>query len=135
MEKLLTLSVKCPHCDHSFMDEEHEVNGKPGIRFNIETSNDRGLIWLCPIYGCFKHDSTITIAEGEIVKFSCPHCNRLLTADDLCKSCKAPTVGFNINVGGKVHICSRSGCRDHFIVFDEAEDLMNLFYEKFEPRY
>ena len=135
MEKSITLLVKCPHCGESFMDEEHPLNGKPGIKITIETNHEKGILWLCPIYGCFQHESTVDMAENEVVKLFCPHCNQSLQRDIICKSCSAPMVGFNINAGGKVNICSRKGCQNHFIVFEEADDLINLFYEKFEPRY
>lgn len=135
MEKSLTLFLKCPHCGESLMDSEHTVNRKPGIRISIETRNGPGNLWLCPIYGCFQHESDVDIQDNEIVTMRCPHCHEPLIRKVVCQHCNAPMVGFNINVGGKVNICSRKGCMNHFIVFEEADDLINLFYEKFEPRY
>jgi len=135
MEKSLTLFLKCPHCGESFMDDQHLINNKPGIKVDIVTKNGQGHLWLCPIYGCFQHESDIDIYDNEIVTMNCPHCNQTLLRDITCQNCSAPMVGFNINVGGKVDICSRKGCQNHYIVFEEADDLINLFYEKFEPRY
>jgi len=135
MEKYLSLSVKCPHCNTSFMDENNQVNGEPGIKAFIETPTERGTIWLCAKYGCYKHKSTVVLVEDEIVKLSCPHCNQSLVRDTLCKECGAPMIGFYINVGGKVSICSRVGCKNHYIVFDNTEELLHLFYEKFGSKY
>ncbi|MBW6459121.1 MAG: hypothetical protein K0B08_00975 [Bacteroidales bacterium] len=134
MEKQVILQVKCPHCGHSFMDPDHEVNGQPGIKIDIESESGKGFLWLCPIYGCFLHESDITLKENEVIRFNCPHCHNTLARDVLCKTCNAPMVGFNINVGGKVNVCSRKGCQKHYILFEDANDLINLFYEKFEPR-
>ncbi len=135
MEKFITLSLKCPHCNQSLMDINNTVNGKPGIKVSIETPRESGTIWLCSKYGCYQHRSTVVIQEGEVVKISCPHCNETLVRDVTCKSCKAPMIGFYIEAGGKVSICSRVGCKNHYIVFDDSEELLNLFYEKFGTKY
>lgn len=135
MEKFITLSLKCPHCNHSLMDDSQLVNGKPGIKVNIETPTEQGVIWLCSKYGCYQHKSTVELKEKEIVKLSCPHCNETLVRDVACKSCNAPMIGFYIEAGGKVSICSRVGCKNHYIVFDDSEELLNLFYEKFGTKY
>jgi predicted RNA-binding Zn-ribbon protein involved in translation (DUF1610 family) len=132
MEKLIVLSVKCPHCGTSLMDESHKVNGHPGIKINIETERERGLLWLCPIYDCFKHDSNITLKDKELVKFFCPHCNKSLIREIPCEICKAPVVGFNINVGGKVNVCSRKGCTNHYVVFEDINDALQLLYDKLD---
>ena len=132
MENNIVLSVKCPHCGTSLMDETTKVNGHPGIKLNIVTDHDRGVLWLCPIYGCFAHKSKIKFDEGEIVKMYCPHCNKQLGDDVDCKLCGAPLVSMNINVGGKVDICSRSGCTNHYVVFEDLNDALSLFYDRFD---
>ena len=132
MKKLIVLSVKCPHCGTSLMDETHEVNGHPGIKLNIENDHERGVLWLCPIYDCFKHDCNIILKEKELVKFYCPHCNKSLLREIPCSVCKAPVVGMNINIGGKVNICSRKGCENHYVVFEDINDALNLLYDKLD---
>jgi len=126
------LSVKCPHCGKSFMDDTNQVNGHPGIRLNIETDSERGVLWLCPIYNCFAHKSSIVLKDDEMLKFFCPHCNKSLLQGMLCESCHAPLVAMNINIGGKVDICSRNGCKNHFVVFEDLNDALSLFYDKFD---
>jgi endogenous inhibitor of DNA gyrase (YacG/DUF329 family) len=135
MQKQFTLSVKCPHCGQSFMDEDHYLNGFPAVKVTVETEQEKGILYLCPIYGCFKHVCTIKLKDHEIVTLYCPHCQTSLMREVLCKSCTAPMVGFNINVGGKVNICSRKGCQNHNLVFEDSNDLINLFYDKFDARY
>lgn len=132
MEKYIVLSVKCPHCGTSLMDESHEVNEYPGIKINIETEHEHGILWLCPTYDCFKHDCNIALKDKEQVKFFCPHCNKSLLREIPCKICNAPVVGMNINIGGKVNICSRNGCINHYVVFEDINDALNLLYDKFD---
>ncbi len=132
MEPTIVLSVKCPHCKTSLMDDSTILKGKPGIRINIETEKERGVLWLCPIYNCFTHKSNIEIADDEPVKFFCPHCNKSLNSDIRCKLCDASLVDLNINIGGKVHVCSRKGCKNHFVVFEDLNDALRLLYDKFD---
>ena len=135
MEEQLTLSVKCPYCNRSFMDKDYLINEEPAIKVSIETNSGKGTLYLCSVYGCFKHKSTIKLKDDEAVKMFCPHCHESLMRDVLCKNCGSPIVGFNIDVGGKVNICSKKGCQNHYILFEDANDLINLFYDKFQKRY
>lgn len=135
MEKHVNLTVKCPHCGKSLMDETHLIKEHPSIKINIETERDRGILWLCSTYGCFMHENNIELKDKELVKFFCPHCNKSLLREILCKKCKAPMAGMNINVGGKVNICSRKGCDNHYIVFEDLNDAINLLYDKFDVNY
>ena len=38
MTKVVSLTLKCPHCDASFMDEEYLINNKPTIKVLIHTT-------------------------------------------------------------------------------------------------
>ncbi len=131
MENQIALSVKCPHCDRSLMDEEHPINGKPSIKMNIETDRNRGVIWLCSLYGCHDHENNIELRNNELVQFYCPKCNKSLMRDIKCQVCDAPMVGMNIKIGGKVNICSRKGCENHYVVFDDLAGAINKFYYEF----
>jgi len=135
MVKQFVLSVKCPHCGTSFMDEGHIVNGQPGIKINIETQKERGVLWLCPIYDCFKNDSSVEINEKEVVNFYCPHCNQPLKSKISCELCDAPMAGLTIKSGGKVSVCTRKGCTNHHVVFQDLNDSLGLFYEEFGGNY
>ncbi|MFU8844068.1 MAG: hypothetical protein ACNA7V_09710 [Bacteroidales bacterium] len=132
METRITLSLKCPHCGNSFTDNSHQVNGKPGIKVDVRTIRDTGILWLCPIYGCFSHESSIEIKDKETVEAFCPHCSHALNRESNCKVCNAPMIGFNIDAGGKVNICSRKGCHNHYLVFEDVNVVLRLFQEKFE---
>ena len=84
MSKVVSLTVKCPHCDASFMEEGHLINNKPSIRLLIHTKiGQKGYIWLSSIYGDYNFTSEFRIEEGEIVEFYCPHCGVMVEVEYL----------------------------------------------------
>lgn len=133
MTKQVSLNVKCPHCGQSFMDGTTMLKDKPSIKLNIETSSDRGTIRLCSIYGCYDHLCDIDLKDGEIARFFCPHCNKELKSNDECDSlhCNAPMVPLNLHLGGKVFICSRKGCDNHFVAFEDLATEVRKFYDEY----
>ena len=131
MPNKMSLSLKCPHCDASLMDARHQINGKPSVKINIVSGAERGVLWLCSVYGCIAHENNIELKEGETVEFYCPHCNQSLMREVKCKMCEAPVVGFNIKAGGKVNICSRNGCENHYVVFENLDSEILKFYETY----
>lgn len=133
MTKIISLNLKCPKCGKSLMDEEFPLKDKPSIKLNIETGTDRGTIRLCSIYGCYDHVSDVDLKNGEIVRFFCPHCNRELKSNDECDSenCNAPMVELTLQVGGKVYICSRRGCPNHFVAFEDLATEVRKFYTEY----
>ncbi|MBL7102736.1 MAG: hypothetical protein ISS18_00235 [Bacteroidales bacterium] len=131
MPKKVSLNAKCPHCDKSFMDEENLLLGKPSIKLNIECNNNRGTIRLCSIYGCYDHFCDFDLKEGAIAKFFCPHCNKELISKDTCKSCDAPMIPLILQLGGKVLICSRKGCNNHFVAFEDLATEVRKFYHEY----
>ncbi|PKP53993.1 MAG: hypothetical protein CVT92_01205 [Bacteroidetes bacterium HGW-Bacteroidetes-1] len=131
MEKEVSLSVKCPMCDSSLMENHVLFGNKPTVKVNIETEHDRGVLWLSCIYGSSEKKLSIEIADGEIVDMYCPHCNKELAIEDNCHECNAPLVAFVIKAGGVVRICSRKGCDSHHIVFKEVSAEMSKFYYEY----
>lgn len=131
MEKEVSLSVKCPICSGSLMDETRPILDKPSIKINIETEHDRGVLRLCCIYGNSSKTNDVEIAEGEIVSMFCPHCNKELSIDENCEACGAPLISLVIKAGGKLRICSRNGCANHHLVFKEISQELSRFYHEF----
>jgi hypothetical protein len=133
MTKTISLSAKCPHCGKSFMDKETMLHNVPSIKLNIETASDRGTIRLCSIYGCYDHLCDFDLKKGEISRFFCPSCNKELISKDLCeaKNCNAPMIPFTLELGGKVFICSRRGCENHFVAFENLETQLRKFYHEY----
>lgn len=120
-------------CSESLMDECHLINNKPGIRVWIETnSKRRGTIWLSSIYGDYNYSSDFLIPEKEIVEFICPHCHEIIKRKNVtCDTCNAPMVSFNADVGGRVSFCSRNGCQNHYVVFDDLDGVIRKFYAEY----
>ena len=133
MTKIVSLNVKCPHCGTSFMDKELLLKDKPSIKLNIEAAHDRGTIRLCAIYGCYDHLCDIPLKDGEIARFYCPHCNKELKSNDECDSanCNAPMIPLTLQPGGKVFICSRKGCDNHFVAFEDLATEVKKFYDEY----
>ncbi len=133
MAKVISLSVRCPYCDESLMDNHHLINNKPGIKLRIETSLKQiGTIWLSSIYGDYNYSCEFHIPDRDVVTFTCPHCNKDLKRKNItCDLCGAPIVSFNADVGGRVSICSRSGCKNHYVVFDDLDGVIRKFYEEY----
>jgi methionyl-tRNA synthetase len=115
------------------MDNDTLLMEKPSIKLNIETASARGTIRLCSIYGCYNHLSDIEIADREIVRFFCPHCNKELISNDECdtQNCNAPMIPLILRVGGKVFICSRKGCENHFVAFEDLATEVRKFYHEY----
>ncbi len=130
MKKAIKLSLKCPYCGKSLMDETHKLHEDDSIKLNIEASGVKGQLWLCSIYGCYDHEADIQLKENEIVEMTCPHCNKSLLREIKCQKCNAPVVGMNITVGGRVNICSRKGCTNHYVVFEDMQDALTLLYNE-----
>lgn len=133
MTKTVSLNVKCPNCRHTLMDEEVMLKEKASIKLNIETTTNRGTIRLCSIYGCYDHMCDIPLQEGEIAHFFCPHCNKELKSNDECDSpnCNAPMIPLTLRLGGKVFICSRKGCDNHFVAFEDLATEVRKFYDEY----
>lgn len=133
MPKRVSLNTKCPNCGESLMDLEKLMQEKPSIKLNIETLTDRGTIRLCSLYGCYDHLCDIDLNESEIARFFCPHCNKELKSNDECDSpnCNAPMIPLTLQLGGKVFICSRKGCKNHFVAFEDLATEVRKFYHEY----
>ncbi len=132
MLNLVTVELKCIHCGHSLMDNEHQVDNVASIKLYLKLLEQEGYIWLSSIYGSYNLDSTIDICEGEVAQFKCPHCFHELKSIETCVECDAPMVDFHLKEGGKVSLCSRAGCKKHSIEFEDLATAMNHFYNEYE---
>ena len=133
MKKQISLHVNCPHCRKSLMDEEKLLQDHPSIKLNIVTPEERGVLHLCSIYECYDHETDLELKKGTIVDFYCPKCNKELLVNEECNVCSAPMVAFVLKVGGRVSICSREGCANHYIAFQDLSAELSKFYHEYEP--
>ena len=130
--EFISLKVRCPLCENSLMDSEQLVDGHPGIRLEIETNGEKGTIILSPIYESYNYRCDIEIPDGEIVKFYCPHCSEQITSSIECEYCDATMVPLTLDIGGKAIICSRSGCKSHFLEFEDINAALKKLYYQHE---
>ncbi len=131
MKKQISLNVQCPHCLTSLMDNDKILHGFPSIKLNIVTPEDRGVLHICSVYECFDHNANIEIKDNTVVDFYCPKCNKELLVNEECKLCDAPMVSFVLAVGGRVNICSRKGCSNHYVAFSDLSTELTKFYNEF----
>lgn len=131
MVKPISLNLKCKHCGKSLMDYKKKLGDYPSVLCSAKVNGIEGKIWLCSVYGCYDHESSISINEGDIVHFSCPHCHAELNSDILCKVCDANMVKFEIEIGGIVSICSRAGCTNHYVMFEDLADAIRKYYSEY----
>jgi hypothetical protein len=128
LPNLISLKVKCPVCGHSLMDESRPVDNCPSIRLNIKVGEDPGIIHLSSVWESFNYISTIETPKKEILQLSCPHCNSVLRGRMDCELCNAPMIPLDLDLGGDVCICSRMGCRNHFVKFVDFSFALKQLY-------
>jgi ssDNA-binding Zn-finger/Zn-ribbon topoisomerase 1 len=131
MYELISLKLKCPECGKSLMDDEHLVDNEPSILLNVEITGQKGEIRLSSIYGSYNYKTEIDMPEGEVAKFTCTHCEAHIISDSECLSCGAPMVPFYLDMGGRVTICSRSGCQNHFVEFEDLGVALKKMYQEY----
>jgi hypothetical protein len=129
-KQLVSLKVKCPSCQQSLMDYTHFLNAKPSIKLTIECGGKHGVINLCSTYGCYDKTSNIPLVEHDIARLFCTHCKKELPSLAKCDVCGAPLVSFALEKGGKVHVCSRIGCKKHAVSFEDIYTTLTTFYEE-----
>jgi len=114
-QRVFPVEVSCSRCNHSLMDSDFVVDGRPGIRITISFGNKHGWLVLSSLYGSYKVRSLHEIPEDTIVNFFCPHCHSQLIGGTRCVECEAPMVPMIVKGGGVVQICSRKGCKGHLL--------------------
>jgi hypothetical protein len=114
------------------MDYTHFLNAKPSIKLTIECGGKHGVIHLCSSYGCYDKSSNIELVKDDIARLSCPHCKKSLPSSATCEACQAPILDFEMDKGGKVHACSRIGCRKHYVSFDDIYTTLTSFYNEYD---
>ncbi len=127
----MSLKVNCPDCGHSLMDHNQLIDNEPSIKLNIEILDKKGTINLSSIYESYNYKSDLEMVQGEVARFYCPHCEVQIVSDLDCLSCKAPMVPFYLDMGGKVSICSRTGCKDHKVEFDKLSVALSKLYQEY----
>ena len=124
MEQLL-VSVKCPYCRMSLMDEEKQIDSQPTIKTRIQYKDRIGYLHLSSIFG-----STDIITE----LLFCPDCGASLVVKDSCEECHAPLAFLELKNGGTLQICSRRGCKYHFLDYTDFAQKLSAFYDTYKTQ-
>ncbi len=130
MYDLISLNVKCLICEKSLMDKQKLIDGRRSIKLNIEISGKNGIIYLSSVYGSFNFVCDIETPNNEISKLFCPHCKNQLSTIAECENCQVPMTTFTLTDGGKVSICPRIGCKNHFLEFDDFSQAIKKLEDK-----
>ena len=125
---MIQLNVECPHCKHSLLDDAHIIDGHPSAYLLFECEGKKGELYLSSVYGSYTSKIPSFVSEGDILTLFCPFCNASLMSNRKCDKCNAQMVLMNIEDGGKIQICSRKGCKKHFLEFEDLETELKAFY-------
>jgi len=128
LPNLVSLKVKCPVCGHSLMDDKRPVDNCPSIGLKVDVGEESGVINLSSVWESYNYMCTIETPKKEILKLSCTHCNSVLKCKSDCEVCTAPMVRLDMEVGGDICICSRMGCRSHFVKFVDFSFALKRLY-------
>lgn len=131
MYEFVTLSVKCPECGTYLMDHKNLVDNVPSIKLGINVIGASGSIWISATYGSYNFKTDIEIPEGAIAEFTCSHCNAEIISKAECSLCEAPLIPLVLDIGGKVHFCSRKGCKNHNVEFEDLSVALKKLYSEF----
>ena len=127
MYSYISLKVDCPRCGKSLMDSKKLIDDIPSIRMNISLEGSNGTINLSSFYGSYNYESSLLIKNGTEYTFFCTHCNESITSDSVCDECGAKMIPLNIREGGKVRFCSRAGCKNHNVEFEDLSHIHQYF--------
>ena len=131
MYNFVSLNVKCPLCGESFMDSENLVDNAPSIKLNIKVADEKGVIRMSSIYGSYNYVCDIEVKTNSLAEFFCPTCVGKLNSKIECDVCKAEMVPFYLDIGGKVAVCSRAGCKNHLVEFDDLSNALRRLYQDY----
>lgn len=126
------LNVQCPSCKHSLMDSDKMIDGYSSVRVVIQYGDKRGTLFLSSVYDSHNNVSEIDVPLDEKVLFFCPLCNSDLLTTTRCDKCNAPMASFELSQGGKLKICSRRGCKQHFIKFADLAKEISVLYDVYD---
>ncbi|MEI8202066.1 MAG: hypothetical protein WCH34_03585 [Bacteroidota bacterium] len=128
----ISLQVKCPVCNKSLMDDDYKIDNESSIKLFVESAGKTGTLRMSSIYGSYNYLADVDLPANELTKFFCPHCRELLLSNDNCNTCEAPMVSLNLDIGGKISFCSRKGCTDHNIGFEDLSVALKKLYQDYE---
>ncbi len=125
---LLLLEMYCPGCQAPLTNGRQVV-----LRARVASTDQEGEIRLSALFGDSAVETDLAIAEGAVLAYACPSCERSLTVEAPCKFCGASLASVNLPTGEAMEFCGRSGCRGRVLggygEVDEMTDLLNRMFK------
>jgi len=125
---LLLLEVHCPNCRATLTQGQQVVL----LGHAVPTHQD-GEIRLSALFGHADVQTDLPLADGDVVTFTCPSCERSLMIDTPCTLCGGPLASFDLASGETMDVCGRRGCRGHAFGgdgdVDGMTDLLNRMFK------
>lgn len=112
------LDIICPFCDSSLMDNTTSIDGAPSIHLLVETEESSGWLRLSSVFGSFTTLSEYPVKDGEETTLKCPECESVFISRLKCHLCGSHMSYLHLAKGGKVHFCSKKGCKSHILEED-----------------
>lgn len=127
ISRSVPIFVKCPHCDEELMDSEVKIDFLPSIKLVAHVASQSGFLWLSAQYGSFQSISEMNVEVGQVTRISCPHCKHDLPIVRQCSICLAPMHQLYLFSGGSIEFCSRKGCSNHHLEFQDIDSLSDFY--------
>ncbi len=130
-KQMLIMELFCPQCSAPLTD-----GGRVRLDAHVKETLQDGEMILSAVFGDYTVETDLTLAEGYIVEFGCPKCDRSIMLNVTCKLCGAPMASLNLREGGYVEFCCRRGCKGHALGgVGDIDQLMGLMNRMFETPY
>jgi NADH:ubiquinone oxidoreductase subunit E len=117
-ETVFPINVSCPRCNRGFADPDHPIDGIPSIHVTASFARKHGSFRFSALYGSYNIVTDHDIPMDTELNFFCPYCHSELFGGAACPSCGAHMIPMLLRGGGVVTICSRRGCKEHFLDLD-----------------
>jgi hypothetical protein len=128
---MLQVSVNCPYCRRSLEDDKVLVDNFPSVKTKAICRGQEGFLHLSSTYGSFQTETDLPIEMGDVVEFFCPYCGGSLKTKAICKECDAPMMRVDLDAGGYIRFCSRKGCCNHHIAFEDIYKELREFLTQY----
>ena len=128
---MVSVLVKCPHCNKSLMNTSKKLDNVPSIEVNLTYAGKHAPIYLSSLYGSYKVETELAMPQGKVAGFRCTHCNADLKSTRKCDACSSQMIAFELKAGGQVQICSRRGCKKHVLEFQNPDSELQAFYKSY----
>ena len=100
----------CPK-RHSLIDGSVKIEGLPAARVKIRATGEEGFLYIDPLYGRHRDQTSWPIAAGQLRQVQCPECAASLIEPDVtCPLCGGPAYWMEVPALGKWEACTRQGC-------------------------